>query len=82
MIRGRHSCSPYASRAPRLAVVDAGETGDGRRRIVCVVVGTGERHWTCSRVRDRAIEELARSRVGGEGRVQRSDANAEVFRVC
>ena len=40
---GRHSCCLHAPRATGLAGVAAGETGNGRRRIIRGVVGTGER---------------------------------------
>ena len=49
---GRHSCCLHAPRATCLAGVAAGETGNGQRRIVRGVVGTGERHCARSRVRD------------------------------
>ena len=49
---GRYICRLHAPRATGLACVDAGETGNGRRCIIRVVVGTGERHRARSRICD------------------------------
>lgn len=49
---GRYSCRLHAPRATCLAGVDAGETGNGRCRIIRGVVGTGECHGACSRICD------------------------------
>ena len=49
---GRHSCCLHAPRATGLAGVAAGETGNGWRRIIRGVVGTGERHRARYRVCD------------------------------
>ena len=49
---GRYICRLHAPRATGLADVDPGEAGNGRRRIIRGVVGTGERDRARYRVCD------------------------------